>query len=333
MTEETSHETSTLAYDGRGFLAKARNAVTDCGPLVTIPTYGSGGLLYQRQQQNLFTSAVTVQTRVFYLAGRPVAQLDGAPASGVLTYLTVDHLGTPILASTGAATATWSGGFEPFGRDFTIPTALSSGIFLRLPGQWDDTVWDNMHLSSGLYYNVNRWYGTAGGRYLEPDPIRPAQRFGILFGYALSRPTRFADPLGLFVIDKSCDNLGCLPQHGYGSLLQQLKQETTSECATLEQTIYGDVALLRCLHQKCDTGKINCRMTGDKDPFNLCNQPNKPGGWGPVGGDANLCPANWTYGVPPGYLGETVIHEWAHNCKWRHGEGKGVPHDSGSPEY
>ncbi len=158
MTEETQRTNSTLLYDGRGFLATARNAVTDCGPLVTTPTYGSDGLLYHRQQQGLFTKAIQAQTRIFYFAGRPVAQLDGPPATGTLTYLTVDHLGTPILASTGAAVTTWSGGFEPFGRDFATPSAQSSGIFLRLPGQWDDPAWGNSKLSSGLYYNLNRFY-------------------------------------------------------------------------------------------------------------------------------------------------------------------------------
>jgi RHS repeat-associated protein len=217
MTEETSHETSTLAYDGRGFLAKARNAVTDCGPVATIPTYDSEGLLYQRQQQNLFTNAVTVQTRIFYFAGRPVAQLDGVPATGVLTYLTVDHLGTPILASAGAATATWSGGFEPFGRDFTTPSAQNSRIFLRLPGQWDDTVWDNnTHLSSGLYYNVNRWYDWGIGRYLQPDPsdssdgnalsldVGDPQSFtAIAYTYVGGNPLGYEDPVGLSRI-KAC---------------------------------------------------------------------------------------------------------------------------------
>jgi RHS repeat-associated protein len=195
MTEETTHETSTLAYDGRGFLAKARNAVTDCGPVATTPTYGSEGLLYERQQQSLFTSAITAQTRVFYFAGRPVAQLDGIPATGTLTYLAVDHLGTPILASTGAAAARWSGGFEPFGRDFTNPSAQNSGIFLRLPGQWDDTIWDNTHLGSGLYYNLNRWYEPAVGRYSQVDPLAPVGEIPYL--YARSSPLLYIDPLGL----------------------------------------------------------------------------------------------------------------------------------------
>jgi RHS repeat-associated protein len=225
MTEEITHETSTLAFDGRGFLAKARNAVTDCGPVATTPTYGSEGLLYERQQQNLFTTTTTAQTRVFYFAGRPIAQLDGAPASGTLRYLTVDHLGTPILASTGAATASWSGGFEPFGRDFTTPSAQSVGIFLRLPGQWDDTAWDNMHLSSGLFYNVNRWFQPALGRYTVSDPAVWA--LAASYAYVDDRPLSFIDPSGLNkVTNNSCQAIVIKTETGDNKVQILLRGQT-----------------------------------------------------------------------------------------------------------
>jgi RHS repeat-associated protein len=216
MTEQTQRTTSTLLYDGRGFLASARNAVTDCSPLVTTPTYSSDGLLYHRQQSFLFTKAIAAQTRIFYFAGRPIAQLDGPPATGLLTYLTVDHLGTPILASTPAATTKWSGGFEPFGRDFTTPSAQSQGIFLRLPGQWDDTVWDNSKVASNLYYNLNRWYEPSTGRYLQPDPLGsvggddrsldagdPQGFSAMAYSYVAGNPLGDEDPLGLSRI-KDC---------------------------------------------------------------------------------------------------------------------------------
>jgi RHS repeat-associated protein len=332
MTEATQRTTTTLTHDGRGFLAKARNSVTDCGPLLTTATYSSDGLLYHRQQQALFTGAVQAQTRIFYFAGRPVAQLDGPPSAGTLLYLTADHLGTPILASTSAAVATWSGGFEAFGRDFTTPSAQSSKVFLRLPGQWDDPVWNNSRLSSGLYYNVNRWYESVRAAYTASDLLSPGATAG-LYSYALARPTRLIDRLGLFTIDKSCDNMECLLQHGYTNLLQQLKQETQASCEMLGQTIYGDAALLMCLQRKCRSGRIYCHITDKVDRTQICNQPNEPGAWGPPGGEAHLCPGNWTSGVPPGYLGDVVLHEWAHNCGWKHDEGKGIPCNSGECTY
>jgi RHS repeat-associated protein len=195
ITEATQRTSSNLAYDGRGFLATARNSVTDCGPLLTTATYSSDGLLYHRQQKALFTGNIQAQTRIFYFAGRPMAQLDGPPVTGMLTYLTVDHLGTPILASTPAAVATWSGGFEPFGRDFTTPSAQSSKVFLRLPGQWDDPAWDNSRLGSGLYYNLNRWYEPGTARYSQADPLALASE--VPYVYARSNPLLYIDPLGL----------------------------------------------------------------------------------------------------------------------------------------
>ncbi len=314
MTEETSHETSTLAYDGRGFLAKARNAVTDCGPVVTIPTYDSEGLLYQRQQQNLFTSVVTAQTRVFYFAGRPVAQLGDVPAAGVLTYLTVDHLGTPILASTGAATATWSGGFEPFGRDFTTPSAQSSGIFLRLPGQWDDTVWDNnTRLSSGLYYNVNRWINSSSALYIQPDRD-PRNDSANLYSYVGNRPLSLIDPLGLAPTapqnggptpPAQCTN--CNPHEN------DINMAVTRVCQNIRggdcQNVLRQYGLLPCFQQRCRTPlRVVC--------------VNAAGSCGGCGGPCNnlsnvtsqIFLQNLAFAPICGNLADTVAHEMGHMC-------------------
>jgi RHS repeat-associated protein len=313
MTDETSHETATLAYDGRGFLAKARNAVTDCGPIATVPTYGSEGLLYQRQQQNLFTSAVTAQTRVFYFAGRPVAQLDGMPITGTLTYLTVDHLGTPILASTGAATANWSGGFEPFGRDFTTPSAQSSGIFLRLPGQWDDTVWDhNTGLSSALYYNVNRWYESLTGRYQAPDPLgahfsgalflppsADNERFSY-FAYVRGNPINYADPLGLLRFK------GCKPSQetdiakAFTDYCGRIKSNGFTGCMCQNPSIPGG------LNSLCSDPSltVSCESSDSGRCSGSC-------AWSiPFGRTIHLCPDAPLPSCGP--LGCTLMHEMTH---------------------
>jgi len=49
-------------------------------------------------------------TYVFYLAGRPVAQLriDGTGAE-TWTYLTTDHLGTPLVATDESGDIAWQG--------------------------------------------------------------------------------------------------------------------------------------------------------------------------------------------------------------------------------
>jgi RHS repeat-associated protein len=134
---------------------------------------------------------------IFYFAGRPVATLDkvteGPPVLNFTTvwtlqYLTVDHLGTPILVTNPSGAQVWQGGFEPFGADYS-----ASPTILRFPGQWLDTIWNRNDV--GLYYNVHRWYGTGTGRYLSPDPLSLRGEPNP-YTYTLSNPIHWIDPLG-----------------------------------------------------------------------------------------------------------------------------------------
>lgn len=106
------------------------------------------------------------------------------------SYLTVDHLGTPILATNRSARALWQGGFEPFGVDWS--GAEGKGIFLRFPGQWVDGSWEGGELS----YNLHRWYETGTGRYTGVDPMGLVASPNV-FTYVDARPLVLADPTGL----------------------------------------------------------------------------------------------------------------------------------------
>jgi hypothetical protein len=151
-------EDLTMAYDGRGFLSQADDAVS--GGYVKA-TYSSAGLLHSLER--LPTTAGTVERHnVLYFAGRPIAiwKKVGA-AAATTTYLVTDHLGTPVYALNQAGTEYWKGGLEPFGRDWQEGTAndmLTKGIFLRFPGQWDDGLFGNATLGADAYYNVHRWF-------------------------------------------------------------------------------------------------------------------------------------------------------------------------------
>jgi RHS repeat-associated protein len=142
------------------------------------------------------TEARTTEFSVFYFAGRPVAQVKELDSATEWMFLTTDHLGTPLLATNLSGNDHWAGPFEPFGKDF-FQLAQPSDIFLRLPGQWDDPIWQNPTAGAGIYYNVHRWYENGTGRYGSADPLG-IQLEGDTnpYLYAGAAPLVFVDPLG-----------------------------------------------------------------------------------------------------------------------------------------
>jgi RHS repeat-associated protein len=66
---------------------------------------------------------------------------------------------------------------------------------LRLPGQWEDTIWQDASLGVPLYHNGYRWYGVHDGRFTRPDIVGYPPLFQI-YGYAEQRPLYYADPNG-----------------------------------------------------------------------------------------------------------------------------------------
>lgn len=95
-----------------------------------------------------------------YLNGAPLAQINtGSPET--LTYLHPDHLGTPKFGTNAGGTQVWAWAPDAFGNG--TPSG-SVTVNLRMPGQYFDA-------ESGLFYNWNRYYNPAIGRYISPDPI------------------------------------------------------------------------------------------------------------------------------------------------------------------
>nr|MDP9120122.1 hypothetical protein [Acidobacteriota bacterium] len=191
LTEETTRAATYFGYDGRGFLAAARQDVNMCSAIVTKPIYGSDGVLYDRSVVSLLqpTAPPLKETRLFYFADRPVAQLDTTGSTSAVTYLSVDHLDTPVLATNASGASVWNGGFEPFGKDWN--GAAGAGELLRFPGQWQDPTWAAVFDGAN---NLNRWYDLETGRYVVPDPI---DSNGSTYAYALGNPIGNSDPLGL----------------------------------------------------------------------------------------------------------------------------------------
>jgi RHS repeat-associated protein len=195
-------------YDGRSFLRLAEaqgqdisGAAIFCDGFESGDTSvwgsGPGTCIAQQETAPTYASEGAVNARdpaiVLYFAGRPIALID----IGV-RYMSVDHLGTPFLLTNASSGVIWEGGFEPFGRDYA--SAQSEGLFLRHPGQWNDSAW-NGYIPGELLYNVHRWYNPELGRYMRPDPIPPGKARSVsLFAYAAANPLRYLDPLGLLLV-------------------------------------------------------------------------------------------------------------------------------------
>ena len=188
--------TSAFLYDGRGFLRSAGDAAT--AGTVT-PTYDSAGLLHSLLREP--DGEPTRRYSIFYLAGRPVAQLateTGQPDRW--WYLTTDHLGTPLVATDAVQATLWTNRFEPFGTDPWAGTslgALENEMYLRFPGQWEDPVWQAAMLGAEGYYNVYRWYTPAVGRYSRPDPSPLGRNSASEYAFVNNSPITYFDPLGL----------------------------------------------------------------------------------------------------------------------------------------
>ena len=200
-TRTAANVSAAVSYDGRSFLRQAVESTGDppAEAASVEAVYDSDGLLHALRRRASPSDPEELVVH-FYLGGRPVAQvaIDGAGAE-TWSYVTTDRLGTPLLATDDSGAVTWEGGLEPFGRDHQAGTpagALESGLFLRLPGQWEDSTWTDATSGAGIAYNVARWIEPQTGRYTRPDP---AGRLGELHPYLYARgnPVLISDFLGL----------------------------------------------------------------------------------------------------------------------------------------
>jgi len=136
-----------------------------------------------------------------WFAGLPVAQFDAAPASVAWTF--TDHLGTPLIQTDVTGQVVWRAEYEPYGKVFTFRAGATKHQPLRLPGQEAESL-----AATERSYNVFRWYRAGWGRYTQGDRYLPVSAEPNVFAYARENPVRLSDPLGLFIVDKSCECQG-----------------------------------------------------------------------------------------------------------------------------
>ena len=176
------------AYNHRG----DRVLRTPAGGAAQITLYDEAG-----QWLGNYSATGQAQQQAIWLDNYPVALIN-VTATGVpeLAYVQPDHLGTPrvvIDPVRDVAIWDWSNKSEVFGNQ--IPSADPDGdgvafeLALRFPGQQATDV-------SGLFYNYQREYDPAVGRYSQSDPI--GLKGGIsAYAYVDSNPTIATDPKGL----------------------------------------------------------------------------------------------------------------------------------------
>jgi RHS repeat-associated protein len=117
-----------------------------------------------------------------------VADVD--TVSPKLWFVHADHLDRPIRMTDGSQAVVWDAVYRPFGGAASITGSANNN--LRFPGQY-------FLIESGLHYNWYRHYDPTTGRYLQPDPLGFVNGPS-LFTYAMSSPTQFIDPEGLWGI-------------------------------------------------------------------------------------------------------------------------------------
>jgi len=170
--------TYTFGYDGDGL----RVAVTSGGSTAYEAwdglSFGLPALL-----------ADGTRDYVYGPMGEAVAQVDRA--SGTVTYLHADRLGSVRLLTDGAGAVVGSASFSPYGS-----STGSSGVAspFGFAGQYTDP--------TGLVYMRARYYDPASGQFLSVDPMVDATREP--YGYVGGDPVNATDPSGLLGVCWSC---------------------------------------------------------------------------------------------------------------------------------
>ncbi|MFL0336430.1 RHS repeat-associated core domain-containing protein [Stenotrophomonas maltophilia] len=168
--------------------------------VLRTPASGAAKItLYDEAGQWLGNYSATgqAQQQAIWLDNYPVALIN-VPGTGVpeLAYVQPDHLGTARVVIDPVRNVSiweWSNKSEVFGNQ--IPSADPDGdgvafeLALRFPGQQATD-------ASGLFYNYQREYDPAVGRYSQSDPIG-LMGGGGSYAYANSNVASFLDPFGL----------------------------------------------------------------------------------------------------------------------------------------
>jgi RHS repeat-associated protein len=163
--------TASYAYDGDGL----RQAKTVNGTTSTFAYDTADGLP--------LVLADGANSYVYGPTATPLEQVNNA--TGAVTYLTSDQLGSVRVLTGAAGTITGTARYGPYGARTTTGSATSPFGFA---GQYQDA-------ESGLIWMRSRYYDPASGQFLTVDPAAAATRAP--YQYAADDPVNLEDPTGL----------------------------------------------------------------------------------------------------------------------------------------
>jgi RHS repeat-associated protein len=143
-------------------------------------------------------------------------ELVGMTRASAIYQIDNDHLGRPELITNANKAVVWQSNNDPFGG--MNPTMNTLGEFnIGLPGQYFDA-------ESNYWYNMNRYYVPAIGRYLQADPVGLAGGTNP-FAYVGENPANSIDPTGLTgeLVGAGCVltiEAGCVPGAVVGAIAE-----------------------------------------------------------------------------------------------------------------
>ena len=210
---------ATFVYDWAGERFSKTNPGA-AGPI--LYSYAQGGTLIAENNNGAVTDYI-------YADDRPIAVLHpgATPTANQVSYILVDRMGTPQLASNSSGATVWSTTYQPFGTTGNVNASITQN--LRFPGQYYD-------VETGFNYNVKRDYMPDTGRYVQIDLI------GLNGGmnpytYVAGNPFGHRDPIGLFSVSGALGTLGSVADVlGTGlALSTEIAAQGTTE-------VVGDIA-------------------------------------------------------------------------------------------
>jgi len=136
-----------------------------------------------------FTGGGSLTTR--YVRGDAVDQVFAQMAnSGSPSWLLTDHLGSVVGETSSSGVLQLTMVYDAFGN---MTSTVVSGSPMAVEYQWEGLDKD---AATGLYYDDARFYNSAIGRPMSPDPLGFAAGDSNLYRYVNNEPTNGTDPSG-----------------------------------------------------------------------------------------------------------------------------------------